>query len=156
MPLAVELLLFNIKSPVPVVPPAMINCLVPLELVKVVPAELTVIRPVTVNPEVVLFWVIPVTFEPTVPLIMLVAEPAPLLIIVPVLLTLPDNVRAHPAVAFRARLLLPVILPDIVTAQLPSVAIDKTPLLFNTILFGTVMVLAILMLAAFVPVVSPK
>ena len=96
------------------------------------------------------------TFAPTVPLMMFVAEPAPLLIIVPLLLMLPDIVKAQPAVAFRTKLLLPVTLPDILTAQLPSVRIDKVPLVLRTILFGTVIVLATLRPAALAPDVSPK
>ena len=91
-----------------------------------------------------------------VPLMIFVAEPAPLLIIVPLLLTAPDNVRAVLLVAFRAKLLLPVMLPDMVTGQPPAVAIDKVPLLLSTILFGTVMSLAILRPAALLPEVSPK
>jgi len=86
MPLAVDPLFFKIKLPVPVTPPETVK--VPTWLVKVVPPLLTVNPPVeTVSADVELFCVIPVTLDPTPPVMDALPEPLPELVIVPVLFT---------------------------------------------------------------------
>ena len=57
MPLAMALLLLMMRLPVPINPPETVNTFEPLALllVSVVPLVLTVIAPLTVNAEVVLF-----------------------------------------------------------------------------------------------------
>src|SRR5204863_2745800 len=86
---------------------------VPEAFVSVVSLLLTVRPPLSVSAEVVLFSVIPVTFDPTAELIVVVPVPAPVLVIVPALFTAAvDNVTV-PVVALLAivRLLLPVTPP---------------------------------------------
>ena len=84
MPLSVDPSFFKIKLPVPVTLPETVR--LPAWLVKVVPPLLTVRAPVEiVSPEVVEFCVMPVTFDPTPPVIDTLPEPLPELVIVPVL-----------------------------------------------------------------------
>ena len=86
MPLSVDPSFFKIKLPVPVTLPETVR--LPAWLVKVVPALLTVNPPVEmVSPEVVLFCVMPVTLEPTPPVMDTLPVPVPELVIVPVLFT---------------------------------------------------------------------
>src|SRR6266404_5784328 len=65
IPLAVALLFLRVRLPVPVVPPDRVNSAVPLLLVRVVPPMFTFRRPLIVSAELVLFSVMPVTFDPT-------------------------------------------------------------------------------------------
>src|SRR5262249_6640960 len=102
---------------------------VPLLFVSVVPPLFTVSAVVlTVSAEVVLFSVIPVTFEPTPPLMSVAPLPLPLFVIVPMLLTeFVDNVMAL-AVAL---LLLSTRLP--VPSSPPQRSTDLVPLLFVSV-----------------------
>lgn len=54
----------------------------------------------------------PVTFEPILPLTVFAPVPAPLLMIVPLWLTLPERIILPDPGAFKAKLLLPVMLPE--------------------------------------------
>lgn len=115
MPLVIELLLFRTKLPAPVIPPDMVSTLVPLGLlfVRVVPEPFIVMALVLiVSADAALFSMIAVTFEPTPPDMIFVAEPAPELVIVPVLLTLVvERVITPAAVEFNTRLPAPVMPP---------------------------------------------
>ncbi len=78
MPLAIALLLFRVRLPVPFTPPETVRIEAPLALllVRVVPEELTVRAVVLiVKAEAVLFSVTAVTLEPMPPLI--VTKPVP-------------------------------------------------------------------------------
>ena len=79
IPLAMALLLFRMRFPVPFTPPETVRIELPLALlfVRVVPEELTVraVR-LIVKAEVVLFSVTAVTLEPMPPLIVTRPEPA--------------------------------------------------------------------------------
>ena len=93
MPLAAVLSFFRIRFPVPVTPPERVKTFVPvLSFVSVVPAALTARAPLTVSDEVELFLVSAVTFDPMPPLNVVVPLVAPLLVIVPLLLTNALNV----------------------------------------------------------------
>ena len=86
MPLVELPSLFKIKWPVSVT--LLETVRLPAWLVKVVPPLLTERAPVEmVSPEVVLFCVMPVTLDPTPPVMDTVPLPAPELVIVPVLFT---------------------------------------------------------------------
>ena len=114
MPLAVEPSFLRIRLPVPVMPLERVK--LPFWLVNVVPGLLTVKAVVEiVKPEVELFWVMPVTFDPTPPLINTLPVPLPELVIVPVLLTEAVEIVMPLAVAplfLRVRLPVPVIPPE--------------------------------------------
>src|SRR5262249_57717702 len=86
---------------------------VALLFVSVVPPLFTVSAPLTVSADVVLFSVIPVTFEPTAALIVVVPLPAPILVTVPALLTAAVESVMVPVVALLliVRLLVPVTPP---------------------------------------------
>ena len=129
MPAAVALLLLSTRLPVPLAPPDNVNNLVPLLLVSVVPLELTVNAPLTVNAVVVLFSMIPVTLEPTPALIVVVPVPAPILVIVPILLSALVESVTVPVVALllMVRLLVPVTPPlkvvEMAAPEFPSVSV---------------------------------
>ena len=133
IPLAVELLLFSIKLPVPVAPPEAVSIFVPLLLVRVVPPLLMAMLPLTVSAEVVLFSVMPVTFEPTAALIVVVPVPAPVFVTVPTLLTLAVERAIVPVVAFSlmVRLFVPVTpplkVPEMAVPVLPMVNVPVVP-----------------------------
>ena len=120
---AVALLLLRTKLPVPVTPPDTVNVL-PLVLVfvNVVPPEFTE-RAAVLMRSAPLFCVIPVTFEPTPPDIVMELPPAA--VIVPPLLT-EAVVKAMPPEpeASIVRLLLPVT---------PPLKVVKVPALFSSI-----------------------
>ena len=95
-PLAIELLLLIVTFPVPPIPPETVSCADPLALLLVKinpPAPVVIAVVLTVSPDVVLFSVIPVTFEPTPPLIKELPVPDPEFVMVPILFTeLPEIV----------------------------------------------------------------
>ena len=109
MPLAIALLLLSVSVPEPPTPPETVRRAVPLELllVRVVPTVLfTVIAVVLiVRAELVLLSIIPVTFEPMPPLIVVVAVLVPVFVTVPTLLIAAVEKRIVPV----AVLLLPMI-----------------------------------------------
>ena len=126
IPLAIELLLFRVRLPVPLTPPVRVSNDEPLALlfVRVVPPPFTVSAPLTVSAEVALFSVIPVTFVPTAALIRSVAPPAPELVIVPALFTdAVDSVITPAPVALSVRLPVPVTPPLKVRALAPAVRV---------------------------------
>src|SRR5262245_1147067 len=136
MPLAIELLLLMTRLPVPVTPPDTVSTDKPLALlfVSVVPPLFTVSAPLTVSADVVLFSVIPVTFEPTAALMSVVPLPAPILVIVPALLTAAVESVMVPVVALllMVRLLVPVTPPlkvvEIAVPLFPMVSVPVVPL----------------------------
>src|SRR5262249_28943246 len=136
MPLAIELLLLMTRLPVPVTPPDPVSSDEPLALlfVSVVPPLFTVSAPLTVSADVVLFSVIPVTFEPTAALMSVVPLPAPILVMVPALLTAAVESVIVPVVALLliVRLLVPVTPPlkvvEIALPLLPMVSVPVVPL----------------------------
>ena len=136
IPLAVVLLLSMVRLPVPVMPPETVISEV-LLLVNVKPA--VVMAPLTVNADVLLFSVMFVTLVPTAALIVVVPEPAPILVTVPVLLTLPVANVMVPVVAFSliVKLLVPVTPPlnvvDMAVPLLPIVNVSPLASVFNTI-----------------------
>ena len=139
MPLAVALLLLSTRLPVPVTPPETVSNLVPLELVRVVPAALVVSAPLIVRADVVLFSVMAVTFEPTPPLIVVVPVPAPMLVIVPALLTDPVESVMVPVVALLliVRLLVPVTPPlKVVEMAAPLLPIVSVPVVLEANMIG--------------------
>ena len=82
-----------------------------------------------VKPEVELFWVMPVTFEPTPPLIKTL-DPVPLLVIVPVLLTVFVEIvmPLAPALLFlKVRLPVPLMPPEWVKTGEPLLASVSPP-----------------------------
>lgn len=130
IPASVELLLFSMRLPVPVVPPDTVRSFVPLLLVRVVPPLFTVMAVVLiVRAEVVLFSVIPVTLLPIPPLIVVVPPPVPALVIEPTLLALTvEIVIAAAVLASRVRFPVPVIPPLIVSAPvIPPATIRSAP-----------------------------
>ena len=112
--------------PVPVTPPDSVNNDV-LLFVNVVPAELTANEPLIVNAEVALFSVMAVTVESTFELIVVVPEPAPIFVTVPVLLIAAVESAIVPPVALLliVKLLVPVTPPlnvvEIFVPVFPSV-----------------------------------
>src|SRR5436190_8150039 len=113
MPLAVALLFFRIRLPaVFATPPDNVSNAVPLLFVSVVAVALLVSKPLTVSAEVVLFSVIPVTFDPTPPEIT-TPVPVPEFVTVPVLFTeAVENVMVLVALLLAmTRLLVPVTPP---------------------------------------------
>ena len=107
MPLVELPLLFKIKLPTPVT--LLETVKLPAKLVKVVPPLLTERAPVEIfSSEVVLFCVMPVTLDPTPPVMDTVPLPAPELVIVPVLFTNPEKTIDPVLDPLRVRLLLPV------------------------------------------------
>lgn len=139
IPAAVELLLFSIKFPLPLTPPETVRSVVPLVLVNVVPELLTLKAVVLmVNADVVLLRVIAVTLTPMPPLMVVVPDPAPILVTVPTILTLAVEKTIVPVVALLliVRLLVPVIpplnVPEIPAPVLPIVSVPLV-LAANTI-----------------------
>ena len=127
--LLTAVLLLSTKLPVPVTPPLTVK--VPAVSVKVVPLLLTVRAPVTLNAEVP-FCVRPVTLEPIAALIKVAPAPLPLLVIVPVLLTLVvESVKALLLLLLSVRLALPVT-PPVKLKVLPVMAV-KVASLFKVI-----------------------
>ena len=125
MPFAVELSLSIIIFPDPVVPAVMVRTCVPEVLFKVVAVAFAVIAPLTVNAEVVLFWLIPVTLEPTVAVIVTVPAPEPIELMTPALFT---EVVVNVTPAFSVLSLSKIKLPEPVT---PPVKVKATvPVLF--------------------------
>src|SRR5262249_50793339 len=132
MPLAIALLLLSTRLPVPVAPPDRVNSALPLALlfVSVVPPLFTVSAPLTVSAEVVLFSVIPVTFDPTPALMSVTPLPLPLLVIVPVLLTEVVDTVMPLAVALlllSTRLPVPLTPPEIVCIWVPLLSVPVVP-----------------------------
>ena len=131
MPLAIAELLFKTTLPVPVRSPVTVKSDEPLalELVKVLLVAPTVTAPLIVRLEVVEFSVTVVTLVPRAALIVVVPEPAPILVTVPVLLTAVVKTVMVPVVAFSliVRLLVPVTPPlkdtDMAVPLLPIVRI---------------------------------
>src|SRR5262249_52275238 len=122
MPLAVALLLLSTRLPVPLTPPEIVSNLVPLLFVSVVPPLFTVSAPLTVSADVVLFSVIPVTFEPTPALMSVTPLPFSLLVLVQVLLTEAVDTEMPLAIALlllSTRFPVPVAPPDRVNSALP-------------------------------------
>ena len=100
IPAAVALLLLRIRLPAPVTPPETVNSLVPRVLVRVVPPLLTVRAVVLiVRAEVVEFWLMLVTLDPTPPL--MVTPP----VLVPETVTVPALLRAYPEIVMPLALL---------------------------------------------------
>jgi len=131
MPSVVDPLLFKIRLPVPVTPPETVR--LPAWLVKVVPPLLTVRAPVEiVSADVELFCVIPVTLEPTPPVMDTLPELLPELVIVPVLFTaVVDSVipLAVEPLFFKIKLPLPLTPPE--TVKLPAWLVKVVPPLFT-------------------------
>ena len=137
-PLAMELLLFSVRFPVPMAPPDKVSNAAPLLLlfVRVVPPELTVSAPLTVNPEAALFSVMAVTLVPTAELIVVPPEPVPELVIEPILFTATVVRLVPPAVAlllFSMRFPVPVTPPDNTNVFVALVFVSVVPpeLTFN-------------------------
>jgi hypothetical protein len=135
MALAVALLLLSTRLPVPLTPPEIVSSLVPLLFVSVVPPLFTVSAVVlTVSADVVLFSVIPVTFDPTPPLMVVVPVPAPIFVMVPALFTAAvESVMVPlPALLLIVRLLVPVTPPlkvvEMFVPVLPIVSVPVVPL----------------------------
>ena len=128
MPLAAELLFLRVRFPLPLMPPDIVNNAV-LLFISVVPPEFMLNAPLTFNAEVVLFSVIPVTLEPTPALIEVVPEPAPILVIVPILLSALVESVTVPVVPLLliVRLLVPVTPPlkvvEMAAPEFPSVSV---------------------------------
>ena len=117
-PLAVVLLLFKTRLPVPPTPPFTVSIAV-LLLVSVVPPALTVSKPLVVNADVVLFSVMPVTLLPILALISELPEPVPELVMVPVLFTsFVDNVMPLADVLLFFRIKLPVPVTPLVNVRI--------------------------------------
>lgn len=133
MPPLKEPLLLSTRLPVPVMPPETVRSFDTVLFVKVVPALLTV-SALRLKEEVALLSVIPVTFDPTAALIVVVAEPLPLLVIVPTLLRAPvltlKVVPEAPDPFTKIRFPVPVTPPESTTLPLPApVSIVRVPLL---------------------------
>jgi len=126
IPLAVVLLLLRTRLPVPVMPPVNVNNAV-LLFVRVMP----LVRPLLiVNAEVALFPMIPVTFEPIAALMVVVPEPAPMLVMVPALFNAAVAKVIVPVVALllMVKLLLPVTPPlNVVEMLVPVLPIVSVP-----------------------------
>ena len=126
IPEAVVLLFFKVRLPVPVTPPDNVNNAV-LLFVSVVPLELIASGPLIVNADVALFSVMAVTDESTFELIVVVPEPAPIFVTVPVLLIAAVESAIVPPVALLliVKLLVPVTPPlnvvEIFVPVFPSV-----------------------------------
>ena len=82
-----------------------------------------------VKPEVELFWVMPVTFEPTPPLIVTLPDPLPELVIVPALLMVFEIVMplAVELLLFSVKLPVPVMPPEWVKTAQPLFASVSPP-----------------------------
>ena len=123
----VDVLFLRIKLPVPDVPPLAIN--EPASLVKVVAVAFTAMALVILSAEVLLFCVIAVTFAPTaatpeLPLIRVRPVPVPLLVMVPLWLSVAvESVKASlvEVLFLSTRFPVPVVPP--VTLKLPSVLV---------------------------------
>ena len=161
---AVELLLFNIKLPMPVTPLVTVSNWVPAVFVRVVPDLFTVMAVVPiVRADVVLFSVMPVTLGPTPPEMVVVPLPAPTLVIVPALLSVLVESVMVPVVPFSfiVKLLVPLTPPENVVDMpepvLPIVSVPTVALVASTIGFAIVKPLVLTKsVAGLVPVVSPS
>ena len=118
----------------PVIPPLIVNNAEPdaLLLIRVVVPALfaSIIPPETVRADVVLFSVIPVTLEPIPPEIVVVPDPAPILVTVPTLLIGLVEKVIVPVVAFSliVKLFVPVTPPlNIVDTAVPVFPIVNVP-----------------------------
>ena len=121
MPFAVALSLLMTRLPVPVMPPVTDRfAVLPLWLLtSVVPPLLTVKAVVEiVKFDVELFCVIRLTFDPTPPLSVTFPAPLPELVIVPVLLTVEDNVIGPVLAVFSVRFAVPALLIAPATVRL--------------------------------------
>jgi len=107
----VELLL-PLESPITIVPaPKLLVPVVPrTQPFFIVRLPVNVLTPVKVNDEVELFWTTPVTLVPMTELIVVAPEPAPELVIVPVLLT--DTVeRVMMPIPVAFNVIFPILVP---------------------------------------------
>ena len=127
MPLAVDPSFLSVRLPLPVMLPETVKA--PFWLVNVVPPLLTDSAVETVTPELELFWVIPVTFAPTPPLINTLPDPLPELVIVPELLTVFEIVMPLGPVLLllSIRLPVPVMPPEWVKTAAPLFASVSPP-----------------------------
>ena len=130
--LFVLVLLFSTKLPVPVTPPVTVK--VPAVSVRVVPPLATVIAVVVMLSGEVPFSIMLVTVAPTPPLIKVMPEPLPLLVIVPVLPTLAvDRVKLLSVLVLLFSTKLPVPDTPPVTVKLPAVSVRVVPPLATVI-----------------------
>src|ERR1700677_4234934 len=139
IPLVIELLLSNVRLPVPPIELESVSCC-PLVLasVSVVPVEATVSAPLIENAEVALLSVIPVTFGPTEAVIEVVPVLEPVLLSVPALLTAVVD-RVVPVVEPATNVTLPVPVIPPVRFNAPVFVVGERPMeaivtlaLFNT------------------------
>jgi len=152
IPFAVALLLLRTRLPVPLMPPDTVNNPVPAVFVNVVPLLFTVNALVLmVRPAVVLFWVMPVTFVPTPPVIVWVVVFALVLVMVPVLFTLAVVKLTMPVVPVPVIVTLPVPVtpPDNVS---PKVNVDAAVKLWLDRVMGPLKVAAAVLVMVAVPV----
>ena len=132
IPLAVVLLLFKTRLPVPATPPVKVKSAV-LLLVNVVPDEFTFNAPLMVSAELLLLAVIAVTLEPIAALIVVVPEPAPIFVMVPTLFSVFVAKVSVPVVALllMVKLFVPVTPPlkvvEIAVPVFPMVSVPVVP-----------------------------
>ena len=75
--------------------------------------EEKVFPPPRLRMEVLLFWMTPVTPPPMTPLIVVVPDPVPEFVTVPKVPILPVTLMAPPELAWRVRLLVPLIVEEL-------------------------------------------
>ena len=160
----VALLFCKVKLPVPVAPPETVSKAAPLLSIKVVPPAATSNAPLTVNGEVALLSVMPVTLplapEPTLLLMVVVPVLVPVLVIVPALLMTPVekvSVPAEVALLLMVKLLLPVTPPLKVGETAPVLPIVRVPVVVPRVMaFAKVSELPPSKVAAVLPPVAPN